>query len=181
MGITTPLQNNPAIVLGVDEVKVLDIATTYLTIANGGYAAWPYAISEIYTKDGIQLYQHIADEPISVLDDKTVNDITKMLENVVKNGTGNNASLPVFTAGKTGTSQDYRDAWFVGFTPNYVCAVWVGNDDNSPMDKITGGTLPAQIFKKIMLTTLDLPTQSAQKPTPKEPIKKKKKKKFLFW
>lgn len=181
MGITTPLQNNPAIVLGVDEVKVLDIATTYLTIANGGYAAWPYAISEIYTKDGIQLYQHIADEPISVLDDKTVNDITKMLENVVKNGTGKNASLPVFTAGKTGTSQDYRDAWFVGFTPNYVCAVWVGNDDNSPMDKITGGTLPAQIFKKIMLTTLDLPTQSAQKPTPKEPIKKKKKKKFLFW
>lgn len=181
MGITTPLQNNPAIVLGVDEVKVLDIATTYLTIANGGYAAWPYAISEIYTKDGIQLYQHIADEPISVLDDKTVNDITKMLENVVKNGTGKNASLPVFTAGKTGTSQDYRDAWFVGFTPNYVCAVWVGNDDNSPMDKITGGTLPAQIFKKIMLTTLDLPTQSAQKPTPKEPVKKKKKKKFLFW
>ena len=179
MGITTPLKNNPALVLGVDEVKILDIANAYLTIANGGYAAWPYSISEIYSKDGILLYQHIVEEPIAVLDEDVVNDITKMLENVIINGTGKNAAIPIFAAGKTGTTQDYRDAWFVGWTPHYVCAVWVGNDDNSPMDKITGGTIPAQIFKKIMLTTLDLPMQSAPKPTPKEPVKPKKK--FLFW
>ncbi len=177
MGITSPLKNNPALVLGVDEVKVLDIATAYLTIANGGFAVWPYAISEIYSKDGIQLYQRIPDEPLRILEDKTVKDITKMLENVVNYGTGKNAALPTFVAGKTGTSQDYRDAWFVGFTTDYVCAVWLGNDDNSPMDKITGGNLPAQIWKKIMLNTLNLTATAA---TDKK-TQTTKKKKFLFW
>ena len=104
-----------------------------------------------------------------------------MLENVIKTGTGKKASLPCFTAGKTGTSQDYRDAWFVGWTPTYVAAVWVGNDDNSPMDNITGGTLPAQIWKKIMLTTLDLPNQMANSPkkSAKSANKTSKKKKFF--
>lgn len=183
MGISTPLKNNPSLVLGVDEVKVLDLATAYLSIANGGYAVWPYAISEIYSKDGIQLYQRNFSEPLKILDETTVSHITDMLENVIKTGTGKKASLPCFTAGKTGTSQDYRDAWFVGWTPTYVAAVWVGNDDNSPMDNITGGTLPAQIWKKIMLTTLDLPNQTAKssKKSAKSANKTPKKKKFLFW
>ena len=86
-----------------------------------------------------------------VLDEKVVAQMTKMLESVVQNGTGKRAQINGFSAGKTGTSQDYRDAWFVGFTKKYVVAVWVGNDDNSPMKNITGGTLPAQIFQKIML------------------------------
>ncbi len=179
MGISTALKNNPALVLGVDEVKIIDIATAYLSIANGGFASWPYAISEIYTKDGIQLYQHDISEPLRILSNEVVSDITTMLENVITYGTGKNAKLPTFVAGKTGTSQDYRDAWFVGWTQNYVCAVWVGNDDNSPMNKITGGALPAQIFKKIMLTTLDLPIQTTPKPKEEKNIKKKKK--FFFW
>jgi len=154
MGITTPLKKIPSLALGSSEVKVIDMATAYLTIANGGYAAWPYAISEIYSKDGEQLYERTHDEAIRVLDEKTVFQITKMLENVVNSGTGANAKLPVFAAGKTGTSQDYRDAWFVGFTKDYVVAVWVGNDDNSPMKNITGGQIPAKIFQKIMLQTL---------------------------
>ncbi|MBQ8870253.1 MAG: PBP1A family penicillin-binding protein [Alphaproteobacteria bacterium] len=183
MGITTNLKNNPALVLGVDEVKLIDIASAYLSIANGGYAAWPYAISEIYTKDGIQLYQHDMSEQLRVLDENVVSDISKMLENVIKYGTGKNASLPAFAAGKTGTTQDYKDAWFVGWTSDYVCAVWVGNDDNSPMDKITGGNLPAQIWKKIMLNTLDLESISVSAPQEKFEQKNqpKKKKKFLFW
>lgn len=154
MGITTPLKKIPSLALGSSEVKVIDMASAYLTIANGGYAAWPYAISEIYSKDGKQLYERTLDEPIRVLDEKTVQKITQMLENVVNSGTGTNAKLPVFAAGKTGTSQDYRDAWFVGFTKHYVVAIWVGNDDNSPMKNITGGEIPAKIFQKIMLSTM---------------------------
>lgn len=78
--------------------------------------------------------------------------MTEMMEKVILEGTGKRAQLPFFAAGKTGTSQDYRDAWFVGFTDRYVAAVWIGNDDNSPMKGVGGGTLPAEIWKKVMLT-----------------------------
>ncbi|MBR6409209.1 MAG: PBP1A family penicillin-binding protein [Alphaproteobacteria bacterium] len=151
MGITTNLKKIPALVLGTCEVRVIDMANAYLTIANGGYGSFAYSIKEIYSKDGYQLYERIESEPMRVLDEKVVAQMTKMLESVVQNGTGKRAQINGFSAGKTGTSQDYRDAWFVGFTKKYVVAVWVGNDDNSPMKNITGGTLPAQIFQKIML------------------------------
>jgi len=74
-----------------------------------------------------------------------------MLEDVIKFGTGRRAKLPFFAAGKTGTSQDYRDAWFVGFTDKYIAAVWVGNDDNSPMKGVGGSSVPAEIWRKVML------------------------------
>ena len=154
MGITSDLKKIPALVLGASEVKVVDMATAYLCIANGGYGAFAYAVKEIYSKDGKQLYERIEDEPMRVLDEDVVQKITKMLEHVVKNGTGKAAQLPVFAAGKTGTSQDYRDAWFVGFTKEYVVAVWLGNDDNSSMKNVSGGTLPASIFQKIMFENL---------------------------
>ena len=77
--------------------------------------------------------------------------MAKMLERVIQTGTGRKAKLPFFAAGKTGTSQDYRDAWFVGFTDKYIAAVWVGNDDNSPMKKVGGSSLPAEIWRKVML------------------------------
>lgn len=151
MGISTPMENTPALALGAFEVKVLDMAVAYASIANGGYEVWPYAIQEIYTKDGYQLYMREQDEPNQILDEDAVEDLTQMLEEVMDSGTGKRAKLPFFAAGKTGTTQDYRDAWFVGFTDDYVAAVWVGNDDNSPMKGITGGTLPAQIWKEVML------------------------------
>ncbi len=154
MGISSNLKKIPALVLGASEVKVIDMATAYLSIANGGYGAFAYAIKEIYSKDGHQLYERMEDEPMKILDEDVVQKITKMLEHVVKNGTGKAAQLPVFAAGKTGTSQNYRDAWFVGFTKEYVAAVWVGNDDNSSMKNVSGGSLPASIFQKIMLETL---------------------------
>lgn len=154
MGITTDLKKIPALSLGVSEVKVIDMATAYLSIANGGFAAWPYTIREIYTKDGRQLYERLSNDAYRILNKDVTEQMTNMLENVVQNGTGKAAKLPVFSAGKTGTSQDFRDAWFVGFTKNYVVCVWVGNDDNSEMKGISGGTLPAEIFKKIMITNL---------------------------
>lgn len=152
MGISTPVENTPSLALGTFEVKVIDMATAYSAIANGGYATWPHAIKEIYTRDGYQLYQREADTENRILDAGAVKDLTKMLEKVISQGTGRRAKIPGFAAGKTGTTQDYRDAWFVGFTDEYVIAVWVGNDDNSPMNGVTGGTLPAEIWRKIALS-----------------------------
>ena len=150
MGITTPIQNTPSLALGTFEVKVLDMATAYTTIANGGFAVWPYAIKEVYSNDGYQLYQRNASDPKRILNKNDVKDLTVMLEEVVKSGTGKRAKLSGFSAGKTGTSQDNRDAWFVGFNDKYVTAVWLGNDDSSPMKGVSGSNLPADIWKKVM-------------------------------
>lgn len=151
MGITTPIQNSPSLALGTFEVKVIDMAVAYSAIANGGYATWPYAIKEIYSRDGYQLYMRESDGENQILDGKAVENMADMLEDVIKFGTGRRAKLPFFAAGKTGTSQDYRDAWFVGFTDKYIAAVWVGNDDNSPMKGVGGSSVPAGIWRKVML------------------------------
>lgn len=149
MGISSKIEDTPSIALGTSLVKVLDMATAYSSFANGGYAVWPYAIKEIYTRDGYQLYMRISDEPNRIFSEQNAKDMQNMLEAVITSGTGKKAKLPIFAAGKTGTTQDYKDAWFVGFTDKYVIAVWVGNDDASPMKKITGGGLPAEIWRKI--------------------------------
>ncbi|MFR6464677.1 MAG: transglycosylase domain-containing protein, partial [Alphaproteobacteria bacterium] len=151
MGITTPIQNSPSLALGTFEVKVIDMAVAYSAIVNGGYATWPYAIKEIYSRDGYQLYMRESDGENQILDGKAVENMADMLEDVIKFGTGRRAKLPFFAAGKTGTSQDYRDAWFVGFTDKYIAAVWVGNDDNSPMKGVGGSSVPAEIWRKVML------------------------------
>ncbi len=151
MGISTPINNAPSMPLGSFEVKIIDMAVAYSTIANGGYANWPYSINEIYSKDGYKIYERTADEKNKIISDDAIENITSMLQSVIENGTGKKARLPFFAAGKTGTSQDYRDAWFAGFSRGYTAVVWVGNDNNSPMKNISGGTLPAEIWKKLML------------------------------
>ena len=153
MGITTPIQNTPSLALGTFEVKVIDLAVAYTTIANGGFANWPYAIKEIYTKNGYQMFQREVSEQNRILDKTDAKKLRKMLNKVITQGTGKRAQMPFFVGGKTGTSQDYRDAWFVGFSDDLVCAVWLGNDNNSPMKSVGGSNLPATIWKKIMLTT----------------------------
>ena len=153
LGITTPISNTPSLSLGSFEVKVIDMATAYSVFANGGYATWPHAIKEIYTRDGYQIYVHEPDFENRIIREKDAQRLTRMLENVIEKGTGRAARLPFLAAGKTGTTQDYRDAWFVGYSDELICAVWVGNDDNSPMKGITGGTLPAKIWKEIMAPT----------------------------
>lgn len=151
MGITTPIENTPSLALGTFEVKVLDMAVAYSSIANGGLATWPYTVKEIFTRDGYQLYQREVDHQNRIIDEQTTHTLTGMLKNVIDYGTGKKAQIPGFAAGKTGTTQDYRDAWFVGFNDKYICAVWVGNDDNSPMKGVTGGNIPAEIWRKIMI------------------------------
>ena len=151
MGISTPINNAPSMPLGSFEVKIIDMAVAYSTIANGGFANWPYSINEIYSKDGYKIYERTSDEKNKIISDEAIENITSMLQSVIENGTGKKARLPFFAAGKTGTSQDYRDAWFAGFSRGYTVVVWVGNDNNSPMKNISGGTLPAEIWKKLML------------------------------
>lgn len=153
MGITSPLTNDATLSLGTSEVSVLDMATAYATLANGGYAVWPYGILEIFSRDGYERYMRQADEPRRILDAEVVSSLNSMLEDVVNRGTGQRAKLSSYAAGKTGTSQDFRDAWFAGFNGKYICVVWVGNDDNSPMKGVTGGTLPAEIWRRVMEKT----------------------------
>ena len=163
MGITTDLTLTPSMVLGTNTVKVIDMAAAYATLANGGYEVWPFAINEVATHDGRQIYLRQAEKPARILEAGDVLNMTQMLEAVINQGTGQRAHLPMFAAGKTGTTQNYRDAWFIGWTNKYVAAVWVGNDNEKPMNKVGGGSLPAEIWHDIMLTTVkDTPAGKPQ-------------------
>jgi penicillin-binding protein 1A len=163
MGISTKLEVTPSMVLGTNSVKVLDMAAAYAVLANGGYQVAPYAINEISTRDGRQIYVRKSIIPEKILSSSVVCDMSIMLENVINQGTGKRAKLPIFAVGKTGTTQNYRDAWFIGWTNKYIAAVWVGNDNDKPMNKVGGGGLPAQIWHDIMLTTVkDTPSGAPQ-------------------
>ncbi len=149
-GITTPMENDLSLSLGTSGVKMIDIARAYASIANGGFSVWPYSIEEVYSNDGFQLYQRNPSEKIRIFNEKEVDYMRKLLREVLKTGTGRYAHYGKEVFGKTGTSQDNRDAWFVGFDDEKICVVWVGNDDNSTMQGIYGSGLPARIWKKIM-------------------------------
>ncbi len=151
LGIETPLQAFSSLALGTSVVTPLELTDGYVPFANGGKVAAPYGIVSIKTRSGKVLWQHKAPEATQIVSPENVVNMTGLMTDVVTYGTGKAARLddrPV--AGKTGTTQDYRDAWFVGFTADLVCGVWVGNDDNAPMVLGTGGKLPARIFKNFM-------------------------------
>jgi penicillin-binding protein 1A len=153
VGIVSPLEPNASLALGTSEVTPLELTAAYAAFANGGLRADPYFITEVDAAGGRVLYRRAALKPQRVIDAAVDRDLLAMLWNVVVAGTGTTASLgPREAGGKTGTTQNSQDAWFVGFTTDYVTAVWVGNDDNSPTRGVTGGTLPAQIWKAAMLT-----------------------------
>ncbi len=149
MGITTPLEKDPTIALGSSGVKMIELATAYGVLANGGIKVEPYGIEKIETANGRVVYVAKNDYK-RILDIKTVAYMVEMLKQVVKFGTGAASNIGRPSAGKTGTTDSYRDAWFVGFTPDIVTAVWVGNDNNTPTNKLTGGSLPAVIWRDFM-------------------------------
>jgi penicillin-binding protein 1A len=151
LGITSPLEANASLALGTSEVTPLELTAAYAAFANGGYRVSPYMVTQVDI-GGKTVYQRHAPQPQRVIAQSVNRDLTAMLYGVILNGTGGYASLHGReAAGKTGTTQDSHDAWFVGFTTDYVAAAWVGNDDSSPTRGVTGGTLPAYIWRDAML------------------------------
>jgi penicillin-binding protein 1A len=157
LGITSNIQLDPSMALGAVEVSPLEMAQAYAPFANGGVLARGYGIERIRTSSGRVLYDHGADQAPrqAVIGQPALAYMTRMLRQVVLSGTGGRAAVPGYDlAGKTGTTSDYRDAWFVGFTGGFVTAVWVGKDDNTPMKRVTGGGPPAAIWRDYMAGAL---------------------------
>ncbi|MDP6351624.1 MAG: PBP1A family penicillin-binding protein [Alphaproteobacteria bacterium] len=150
LGITADLPAAPSVALGAAEVSLIELTAAYGVIANQGRAIWPYGIDEIRGRDGAVLYRRQGSGPGPVLEQATVSTMDHLLRVVVSAGTGKQAQWAGPAAGKTGTSQDWRDAWFIGYGPRLVAGVWLGNDDSKPMNKVTGGGLPARIWSRFM-------------------------------
>ncbi len=152
-GIWTPLPDTPSLPIGADEVNVLEHAVAYATFPNLGKAVTPHAALEVRTGNGQLVWRFDRDgkRPEQVMSPQVAMEMIGMMNSVVQNGTGRRAQLDgVPTAGKTGTTNGYRDAWFVGYTGNFVGAVWMGNDDYTPTKRMTGGTIPALVWHNIM-------------------------------
>jgi penicillin-binding protein 1A len=153
LGVRSPLIVTRSLSLGTSELTVLDQATAYSAFPNGGYRANPRGIVDVRTPAGEVVYDAAASAPPRerVLSDETVIGMIDMLHSVVEHGTARRARIPgVNVAGKTGTTNSYRDAWFVGFTGNFTTAVWLGNDDFAMTKRLTGGILPAETWQKYM-------------------------------
>ncbi len=153
MGVTTPLTDTVSLPLGAGEVKMIDMASAYAVFANGGKRATAFAATEIRNSHGDVIYRHERDAGVGeqIMPADKMAEMNNLLKEVVTGGTATAARLDgVVAAGKTGTTNAYRDAWFDGFTGNYVCTVWFGNDDDSSMNNMTGGSLPARTWKEIM-------------------------------
>jgi penicillin-binding protein 1A len=147
-----PDDPNLSVALGTYEVNLLELTSGYQVFQQGGQRIQPYLIEQIATTRGDMLYSHVASAGMPVYDVAHDGDMVRMMEGVITHGTATRAGFGRPAAGKTGTTQNWRDAWFVGFTPDWVCGVWIGNDDNTPMNKITGGNIPAQIWRQMMIT-----------------------------
>ncbi len=151
LGIHSELQANASIALGTSEVTLLELTSAFVPFANGGTTIIPHVITRITTRDGKVLYQRQGSGLGSSISEYDLGAINEMMRLVVTSGTARRARLKgQDVGGKTGTSQDYRDAWFIGYTRHLIAGVWVGNDDNSSTKRVTGGSLPAQIWKDVM-------------------------------
>ncbi len=173
LGITSDLHTDPALALGAYEVTLLELTAAYAVMANQGYGVWPYAVTEIRDGDGRILYRRSGGGPGRVVEPADVAAINDMLTAAVTWGTGRQARLARPAAGKTGTSQDSRDAWFIGYTPDLTAGVWFGNDDNSAMAGIGGGSYPALTWKAFMEPALagvpPAPLSGLAPPPPDQP------------
>lgn len=153
MGVETPIKKDVTIPLGTSEVTVMDQATAYAVLPAGGYASRRHGIAQIMNYGGDVLYDFERDTPAPerILTEQAARSMNQMMTKIPYIGTARRAAVDgILTGGKTGTTQAYRDAWFVGYTGNYTAAVWFGNDDYTSTNNMTGGSLPAMTFKKLM-------------------------------
>ncbi|RTL63797.1 MAG: PBP1A family penicillin-binding protein [Hyphomicrobiales bacterium] len=151
LGITSELRADASLALGTSEVTLIELTEAYGVIANQGRSMEPYFIKRIRTSGGEVVFQHEAPPAQTLVAPQQVVQLNDMLMSVVQNGTGKRAQIPRHqVAGKTGTSQDFRDAWFVGYTAHMVGGVWIGNDDRRPMNRVMGGNLPARLWRDVM-------------------------------
>jgi penicillin-binding protein 1A len=153
-GLKAPLPDTPSMPIGSDEVTVIEHAVAYVTFPNRGKSVTPHSVLEVRTGAGDLVWRWDRDgpKPRQAIPPNIAADMAGMMSHVVSEGTARRAALDgIPTAGKTGTTNAYRDAWFVGYTGNFTCAVWYGNDDYSPTNRMTGGSLPAQTWHDIMV------------------------------
>jgi penicillin-binding protein 1A len=153
MGVESPLEVFKTTVLGTSGMTVMDQATGYGAFASGGFAGLRHGITQLTTHSGEVVYDWERDAPAPkrVLSEEALAAMNSILVQIPEWGTARRAALPgIRSAGKTGTTQSYRDAWYVGFTGNYTAAVWLGNDDFSPTNDMTGGSLPAMVWQRLM-------------------------------
>ncbi len=157
LGITSPIQTSPSMALGAVEVTPVEMAQAYDAFANGGVAAKAYGIERIRTAQGQVLYDsHLAAQARpTVINQPALGEMIRMMRQVLVSGTGARAQIGGYDlAGKTGTTSDYRDAWFVGYTGGFTTAVWTGRDDDTPMHRVTGGSSPADLWRLFMVPSL---------------------------
>jgi penicillin-binding protein 1A len=154
LGISSRLDANASIALGTSEVSLTELVGAYAPFANGGQGVAPHVVNKIRIAEGNKvLYARPADRLGQVIDPRHVAMMNTMMQETLFSGTARKAEIPGWSAaGKTGTSQDFRDAWFIGYTANLVTGVWLGNDDNSPTKKATGGGLPVEVWTRFMRT-----------------------------
>ena len=151
LGIASKLEPNASIALGTSEVSMLELVGAYAPFANGGFAVVPHVIERINGEHGKLLYAHSDRQLGRIIEARYVNMMNTMMQETLTIGTARKATLPGWpAAGKTGTSQDFRDAWFIGYTSRLVTGVWLGNDDGAPTKKVTGGGMPVEIWSRFM-------------------------------
>jgi penicillin-binding protein 1A len=151
LGISSKLEPNASIALGTSEVSVLEMVSAFVPFANGGLATPPHVVEKVRAQNGKVLYAHAPENLGRIIEPRNVAMMNAMMQQTLVDGTARKAELPGWpAAGKTGTSQDFRDAWFIGYTAHLVTGVWLGNDDSSPTKKSTGGGLPVEIWSRFM-------------------------------
>ena len=149
LGIRSPVPNNASVALGTAEVTLLELTAAYAAMVNGGRRVTPHGIRELVSEGRTQPMR--APPPAVAISAETAAAMRRMMVAVVTSGTGRQAALRgAVTGGKTGTTQDYKDAWFIGFFEGVVIGVWLGNDRGEPMEQVRGGTMPARLFREVI-------------------------------
>ncbi len=172
LGIVSDLKPHPSLALGAFETGLLELTNAYAAFANGGYTVLAYGVLEVRDGRGNILFRRDGQSVMAhMIDPEPLGELNELLQGVVERGTGRAARIGRPAAGKTGTTSDYRDAWFIGYTPDIIAGVWVGNDNNAPMHKVSGGGMPAQIWRAFMQEAVkgSQPRALPERPAPLQP------------